>query len=78
MGDLDSIPGWKDPMEKGKAMHSSILAWRIPWPIDHVVAKSRTQLSNSHLSFVTANGSDATKVYFTAKDIMFSVYLHLI
>ena len=23
--------GWKDPMEKGKATHSSILAWRIPW-----------------------------------------------
>ena len=23
--------GWKDPMEKGKATHSSFLAWRIPW-----------------------------------------------
>ena len=22
---------WKDPLEKGKATHSSILAWRIPW-----------------------------------------------
>ena len=22
--------GWKDPLEKGKAAHSSILAWRIP------------------------------------------------
>ena len=22
--------GWKDPLEKGKATHSSILAWRIP------------------------------------------------
>ena len=22
--------GWKDPLEKGKAPHSSILAWRIP------------------------------------------------
>ena len=21
---------WKDPLEKGKATHSSILAWRIP------------------------------------------------
>ena len=27
MGDL----GWEDPLEKGKATHSSILAWRIPW-----------------------------------------------
>ena len=23
--------GWKDPVEKGMATHSSILAWRIPW-----------------------------------------------
>ena len=22
---------WEDPLEKGKAIHSSILAWRIPW-----------------------------------------------
>ena len=23
--------GWEDPLEKGAATHSSILAWRIPW-----------------------------------------------
>ena len=23
--------GWKDPLEKGMATHSSILAWRTPW-----------------------------------------------
>ena len=23
--------GWEDPLEKGTASHSSILAWRIPW-----------------------------------------------
>ena len=23
--------GWEDPLEKGKATHSRILAWRIPW-----------------------------------------------
>ena len=23
--------GYKDPLEKGMATHSSILAWRIPW-----------------------------------------------
>ena len=23
--------GWEDPPEKGMALHSSILAWRIPW-----------------------------------------------
>ena len=24
-------PGWEDPLEKGRATHSSILAWEIPW-----------------------------------------------
>ena len=23
--------GWEDPMKKGMATHSSILAWKIPW-----------------------------------------------
>ena len=23
--------GWEDTLEKGKATHSNILAWRIPW-----------------------------------------------
>ena len=23
--------GWEDPLEKGKATHFSMLAWRIPW-----------------------------------------------
>ena len=26
-----SIPGWEDPLEKGVAPHSSILAGEIPW-----------------------------------------------
>ena len=42
--------GWDDPLEKGKATHSSILAWRIP--IDytvHGVTKSQTQLGDFHL-----------------------------
>ena len=35
--DMGSIPGlifnpWvEDPLEEGMAIHSSILAWRIPW-----------------------------------------------
>ena len=30
-GDLGLIPGSEDPLEKGMATHSGILAWRIPW-----------------------------------------------
>ena len=25
--------GWENPLEKGKATHSSVLAWRIPWTL---------------------------------------------
>ena len=25
--------GWEDPLEKGKATHSNILAWRSPWTV---------------------------------------------
>ena len=44
--------GWEDPLEQGKATHSNILAWRIPWTVFHVlrwVAKSQARLSDFHL-----------------------------
>ena len=28
--------GWENPLEKGKATYSSILAWRIPWAVKSV------------------------------------------
>ena len=36
--------GWEDALEKGKATHSSILAWRMgsPWTTVHGVSKSWT------------------------------------
>ena len=44
--------GWEGPLEKEMAIHSSILAWRIPWTEEpcglHGVVKSRTPLSDSH------------------------------
>ena len=30
-GDVGSIPGSQDPLEKEIATYSSILTWRIPW-----------------------------------------------
>ena len=51
-GDQVQSLGWEDPLEKRKATHSSILAWRIPRTV-HGVAKSQTQYeqkdSNSYL-----------------------------
>ena len=43
--------GWEDPLGKGKATHPSILAWRIPWAIDHGVANSQTKRLALSLSF---------------------------
>ena len=43
---------WEDPLEKGKATHSSILAWRIPWTSPWGTTKSQTQLSNFHFHFL--------------------------
>ena len=25
------VPGWEDPLEKEMAIHSSTIAWKIPW-----------------------------------------------
>ena len=33
VGDLGWSLGCKDPLEKGKTTHFSILAWRIPWTV---------------------------------------------
>ena len=47
--------GWEDTLEKGMAIHSSILAWRNPWTeepgslqgyIVHGVTKSQTLLKD--------------------------------
>ena len=53
--------GWEDLMEKGKATHSSILAWRMKHCIVHGVAKSQTQLSDLHFwaSSGSSNGNES-------------------
>ena len=46
--DLVQSLAWEDPLEEGVAIHSSVLAWRIPtdrgawWATLHGVTKSRT------------------------------------
>ena len=36
---------WEDPLEKGMAIHSSILAWRIPWTEESGVQSIGSQKS---------------------------------
>ena len=46
--------GWEDPLEKGKATHSSILAWRIPQtvysPWGHKESDTSERLALTHLN----------------------------
>ena len=39
--------GSEDPLEKGKAPHSTILAWRVPWMVPSMQSQSRTRLKTS-------------------------------
>ena len=43
--------GWEDPLEKGKATHSSILAWRIPWTYSPWGHKESDKIEWLSLSF---------------------------
>ena len=42
-------PGWEDPLAKGMATHSSILAWKITWTeaTVHGLAKESDMTENS-------------------------------
>ena len=48
--DMGSIPGLENPLQKGMATHSNILAWGIPWTEEpggatiHRVTKNQTRL----------------------------------
>ena len=50
MGHLGLIPGQEDPMERGMATHSSILAWQILWTeaTVHGIAESDTTERLTH------------------------------
>ena len=63
-------PDWEDPVEKGTATHSSILAWRIPWTVCIVngVAKEldiTERLAHTHVE-ICSGGLKKRKNYRTA------------
>ena len=43
--------GREDPLEKEMAIHSSTIAWKIPWTEEPGVAKSWTRLSDFTFTF---------------------------
>ena len=63
----------EDPLEKGMAIHSSILAWEIPWteepgglysPQDHKESDTTEQLTLSLLQLFTMQLSDFTFTFY--------------
>ena len=58
MGELGPPLGWEDPLEKGMATHSSMLAWRIPWTeepggLQSDGSQSQTQLNMHAHKYIT-------------------------
>ena len=53
--------GWEDPLEKGKATHSSILAWRIPWGRKELHNTERLLLSQTKI--VSSIGLNETALF---------------
>ena len=48
----DQSLGWEDPLEKGKATHASILAWRIPWTLLSMGCKMLEMTEQLSLSYL--------------------------
>ena len=65
--------GWEDALEKGLAIHSSILAWRISWTeeagrLQSMGSQSRTQLTDFH-SLISC-GNLASRKTFNKGDLI--------
>ena len=65
--------GWEDPLVQGKATHSSILAWRIPWGRKESATTKRLSLSlvpRTHIQNLRTwcqGGRDTTAIWKEAK-----------
>ena len=66
-GNLVWSLGWDDPLEKGKATNSSILAWRIPWTVESMGLQ---RVGHSWMTFTSLSllGSLAPYQNFTSKE----------
>ena len=65
--------GWGDPLEKGMAAHSSILAWEIPWtekagglnPWGHKESDTTEQLTLSGFQFLIIVNNETMNIFGT-------------
>ena len=59
--------GWEDPMEKGKATHSSILAWRSPWGLSEL---DTTEQLSHHIFGIENSGNPLHHSYLRDIQVM--------
>ena len=57
--------GWEDPLEKGKATHSSILAWRIPWTVQSRGRKESDTTEQLSLTYLLRHDKYLHAKFFT-------------
>ena len=57
--------GWEDPLEKGKATHSSILTWRVPRTI-HSPRRGKESICTSPLPLCKLSGGQTCPMPFTS------------
>ena len=67
MGDLGSILGWGNPLEKELSTHFSILAWRIPWTeepggLQSMALRRLRHEGTNNIDEVTANIPELSKM----------------
>ena len=67
MGDLGSILGWGNPLEKELSTHFSILAWRIPWTeepggLQSMALQRLRHEGTNNIDEVTANIPELSKM----------------
>ena len=54
--------GWEDILKKGKATHSNILAWRIPWTIQSMGSQ---RVGHDRVTFTfTIQGEEKLKIMY--------------
>ena len=68
--------GWEDPLEKGMATHSSILAWRIPWTEEPCRPQSKESNTTEQLTMIpTVGGYKSLSLAFLLFSFLLVLYL---
>ena len=84
------ILGQEDPLEKGLATHSSILAWRIPWTEEpdglqsmglqrvrcNGATNTHTPLNNSYQHFTCVSTLEYHTLFSSAQMSTYCIFIH--